>query len=214
MSKIHINKVGLNSREQYDSISFGEKVFVEDMQDKRIPADYERIDNSRKESPKQTSKKPKKEISFDGFLEISIRLLALSALTFIVYSIFGGIVEKSELALSPFGRELGITLGLFTAISISTILFLFSKTKVKIHVKNAHMHIKSFRGINHVIPIEAIADCKVNIFRNAHSIKTFVTSKKYKINLEAGLLITFKDGRNLLIASSNSYPSNKNLVFN
>ena len=214
MSKIHINKVGLNSREQYDSISFGEKIFVEDMQDKRIPADYERVENSAKKSQKQTQINSKKEVSFDGFLEISIRLLALSALAFIVYSIFGGMVENSELALSPFGRELGITFGIFTAISIFTILFLFSKTKIKIYVENTHMHIKSFRGINHVIPIESVADCKVNVFGNAHSINTFSTSKRYKINLEAGLLITFKDGKNLLIASSNSYPANKNLVFN
>lgn len=213
MSKIHTNKIGSSTEKLYDSISFGQKIFVEEMPQQSIPADYEKIEDKPGKKSHQQESNSKKEISFNRILELTIRVLALSALGFIAYIMFGGILENSEMVLRPMGKELGIVLGVFTAVSIITILFLFSKTKVKIFVENGQLHVKSYRGINHIIPIEAIAECKVNIFRNVNSIKTFVTSKQYKIDLEAGLLIIFKDGQNLLIASSNSYNGNKNLAF-
>lgn len=212
MSKIHINKVGVSPKEEYDSISFGEKIFVEEMPRQNIPPDYERIDTPQ-EKPKQSKSKFKNENSFDNFLKTSVRILSFSAIAFIIYSLFGGLLDNSELALQPLGKEVGITFGIFAVVSIFAILFLFSKTKINIFVENGLLHIKSFRGLNHIIPIESIADCKINIFEKAYSIKTFISFKHYKIDLEAGVLITFKDGKNLLIASSNSHQTHKNLVF-
>jgi len=214
VSKLHISKVGSAVADNYDSISFGEQIFVEEMLQKDIPSDYQIIDNSYKREAKLFEENSISRISLDGFLKVLIRVFAVSAIIFILFSLFGGLLDRSEMASEPLGREAGITFGLFASIVIFTILFLFTKTKIKISIENGLLHIKSFRGINHAIPLESIADCRINIFKNANSIKTFLTSKSYKIDLEAGMLITFKDGNNLLIASSNTYQSNKKLVFN
>ena len=214
MSKIFTNNVNSGKWNQYDSISLGEQIFIEEMPRQSIPADYEKINDSVKRKKTELQKTSfKKDFNFDQLFNISIRLFALSALGFIILTLFSGVMENSTLTFQKFGREAGITLGIFISIAIVTVLLLFSKTRIKIYVENSYLHVKSYRGLNHVIPIENIAECKIDIFKKAHSIKTFVTSKKYKVDLEAGLLITFKDGKNLLIASSNSYQSNKNFAF-
>lgn len=214
MSKIHINKIGLNSSETYDSISFGEKIFVEEMPKKSIPSDYTRIENSIEKNIKISNRKVEKKINSEGFLKSASTIFAVAAVGFIAYSIFGGILDSSALVMKPLGRELGIAFGIFTAISIIALLVAFSKTKINLFVDNGLLHIKSYRGLNHAIPVESIADCRVNIFGKADSISSFANLKKCQIDLDSGLLVILKNGQNLLIASSNSYQTNKNLAFN
>lgn len=197
----------------YDSISLGEEIFVEEMSQQNIPADYERVEPGKKNSAAKLKPDLKIKFNSDRLLETLMRVLALSALGFVIYILFGGVIEKSDLAYQHLGREAGITLGIFTAVSIFAILFLFSKTKIKINVENSFLHIKSLRGLNHIIPVESIAECKINIFQKAQSIKTFVVSQHYKIDLDAGMLVTFKDGKNLLIASSKTYKHSKRPAF-
>lgn len=214
MSKIHINKVGWNFPETYDSISFGEKIFVEEMPMQNIPVDYQRIKNPEEQKNKSPKSYSEKSINFDNFLKSLIKIFAIVAIGFIGYSLFGGILDNSEFVLKPLGREVGIAFGMFIAISIFAILVMVSKTKIKLFVKNGMLHISSYKGLNHSIPIENIADCKINIFGKTDSISSLENLNQYKIDLDSGLLLTLKNGQNLLIASSNSYQTNKNLVFN
>lgn len=214
MSKIHINKIGWNSPETYDSISFGEKIFVEEMPRKSIPADYKRIENPQEKSTKNSSQIVTKNNNSSGFLNLFIKVFAVAAVVFIAYSIFGGILDNSELVMKPLGREVGIAFGIFVTVSIIAIIVLFSKTKIKLFVEDGMLHISSYKGLNHSIPLENIADCKINIFGKSNSISSLTNLKQYKVDLDSGLLVILKNGQNLLIASSNSYQINKNLVFN
>jgi len=214
VSKIHINKIGLNSSETYDSISFGEKIFVEEMPGRSIPADYSRIENREEKNIKRANRKVEKKINSEGFLKSALTVFAVASVCFIAFSIFGGILDNSELVMKPLGREVGIAFGIFTIISIVALLVVFSKTKINLFVDNGLLHIQSYRGLNHTIPVESIADCRINIFGKADSISSFANLNKCQIDLDSGLLVILKNGQNLLIASSNSYQTNKNLAFN
>ena len=214
MSRIHTNKVGYQSWDQYDSISFGEKIFVEELSNRSIPADYEHVEIPKEEKNKKLKSPDAQTNSLDGLLSFLVKVFSAASIVFILYSLFGGILDRSEIVMSPFGREVGIVLGFFIIISISTILVLMSKTKIRISIKNEMLHIKSYKGLNHKIPLENIADCKINIFGKSDTISSLKNYKQYKIDLDAGLLVILKSGENLLIASSNTYKTNRNLVFN
>jgi len=214
VSKIHINKVGWNSPETYDSISFGEKIFVEEMPRQNIPADYKRIENPEENKNSIPKSYSQKSVMFDNLLKTITKTVAIAAIGFIAYSLFGGILDSSEFVMKPLGREVGIAFGMFVTVSIITLLVLSSKTKIKLFVEDGMLNIKCYKGLNHRIPIENIADCKINIFSNSDSISSLTNLKQYNVDLDSGLLVILKNGQNLLIASSNSYQTNKNLVFN
>ena len=88
MSKIHINKVGWNSPETYDSISFGEKIFVEEMPRQNIPADYKRIENPEENKNSIPKSYSQKSVMFDNLLKTITKTVAIAAIGFIAYSLF------------------------------------------------------------------------------------------------------------------------------
>lgn len=107
-----------------------------------------------------------------------------------------------------------ISVSIYFLLLCIAIPFYFGKRKLKLQIKNNYLYLKSFPAFLQSIPIPNIESCMVNtigtddagsgnyeIFRqdNYHRV--------IKVNLESGVSILLKNGKNILIGSSNSLPS-------
>ena len=216
MFKKHIKKVGSNLTSQVDSISLGQQVIVEDLSDElgEKSASNQKLVQS---NIQNVTKVINNFFSFDWSLRVLLVSFSILASGFVLYSITNGLIGETKLALMPMGKEVGLALGFFLIINFIAIPLLLSKRKVKLFLQNDFLHIKSFSALNQKIPVNQIKGCKINIFKKDENVGILELKKgsqnHYTVDLESGILVSLTNGQNLLISSSNSYPSIKNLIY-
>ncbi len=189
-----------------DTILIGEKILVETDEHKRNSTKIKYDETNTQNINQKAFFKNNNTFKNTRIIQISGTMLIISL---VIYAFVKQALFHIPISSNIFSDSTLIALGLFLMISSITLQFLFRKKKIKITVKDQFLHIKSFPSFYHTIPVKQVANCRVNILSKSSADKNEILTnnfqkKRYKFDLDAGLMIEMKSGSKLIIISSHN----------
>ncbi len=198
-----------------DTISIGEKAFVEDKEQKPSNSGENKIEFVRVGGTSfKTEKFENSDSGQFSFLSEKF-LLIVSGLTFLVicYSMIKFVSTSYTNPLLSINSGAIFSFALFSSIIIFTIFFLYRRKTIRISLNNNFLNVKIFPGLEHKIPVSLVKQCSVDLFNQRNmSLKNRENKfqpreKVYRTSLENGLAVYLKNGKCLIYGSSRSHPS-------
>ncbi len=196
-----------------DKISIGTvKVVPEDNHEKELPIVQSPLAQTQ---PKNKQFQSIEAITIHGAIEkisekikyVMLAFLPISLLILFFDEIKNGFVSNS-IQINPLGLASTTIYLLFFSIGI---LLMTKKRKLKLSISDNYLHLRSFPSFYQKVPIDQIESCKVNAFnQDDYSAFEYLSAQftndnsMYSADLEAGIALTLRNGRQMIFGLSNS----------
>ncbi|MFH1194711.1 MAG: hypothetical protein V1720_03300 [bacterium] len=137
-------------------------------------------------------------IKFVGFLTVAV----------IFWTILKYGISSSSFSIEIYPGTI-VSICFFFISLVIAVYFISAKKKLKLRVDRNNLHISSFPNFSQKIPVEYVNACYTDIsrypgFDNRIDLSDFERSRKTKVDLERGILIQLKNGKNFTILSTKS----------